>query len=545
VRVRMASCGTSPLRWLLPAVGVCLLFMAAGHRYQSNRLRSTVVSARSTFAFSPSAPGAETLASRNKRSTHSQASRKSSMPLAPPLPRGNMGGQGSPEPYVFKGMRMEPILKGLRSPAVVQAVRDPANRKWIDPSKSLKFAAEEELDQPLFGHSDVLKYCSRQLNHQCKAKPNGAPEVTELQTLASIACQSAMQEVREKAAARAPYAHSQASRTMVLAEKDADDSAVRQLLGVKGAAQTDNIWKIRLQLMKPVTWVPLIWGVVCGAAASGNYHAVWSGAPLEVCIEDVGKSLGCMLLAGPLLTGYTQTINDWYDREIDAINEPYRPIPSGAIKENEVIAQIWALLLGGVGLAYGLDQWAGHDFPMVTALSIGGSFISYIYSAPPLKLKQSGWAGNYALGSSYIALPWWCGQAMFGTLNAPVIVLSMLYSIAGLGIAIVNDFKSIEGDRQLGLQSLPVAFGVDTAKWICAGSIDVTQLGVAAYLYSIGETNYANILMGLILPQIFLQNKYLLKDPIKYDVQYQASAQPFFVFGILDTALAMGHHVFN
>ncbi len=31
-------------------------------------------------------------------------------------------------------------------------------------------------------------------------------------------------------------------------------------------------------------------------------------------------------------------------------------------------------------------------------------------AAPPLKLKQSGWAGNYALGSSYIALPWWAGQ---------------------------------------------------------------------------------------------------------------------------------------
>lgn len=32
------------------------------------------------------------------------------------------------------------------------------------------------------------------------------------------------------------------------------------------------------------------------------------------------------------------------------------------------------------------------------------------FAAPPLKLKQSGWAGNYALGSSYIALPWWAGQ---------------------------------------------------------------------------------------------------------------------------------------
>ncbi len=221
-----------------------------------------------------------------------------------------------------------------------------------------------------------------------------------------------------------------------------------------------------------------------------------------------------MMMSGPLLTGYTQTINDWYDREIDAINEPYRPIPSGEqgykgtqrrawqaslvwfgfkgppfcrgvvphppsrgamrqpsrskrwrycqglvlavaqhqeaprgsvcfvfrggcslqcllplgspptsslspgsppaasgrISERDVIAQIWVLLLGGLGVAYGLDKWAGHETPTLLILAIFGSFISYIYSAPPLKLKQSGWAGNYALGSSYIALPWWAGQ---------------------------------------------------------------------------------------------------------------------------------------
>jgi 4-hydroxybenzoate polyprenyltransferase len=53
-----------------------------------------------------------------------------------------------------------------------------------------------------------------------------------------------------------------------------------------------------------------------------------------------------------------------------------------------------------------------------------------------------------------------------------------------LGIAIVNDFKSIEGDRAMGLQSLPVAFGIDTAKWICVGSIDVTQLSVAGECFT-------------------------------------------------------------
>ena len=62
-------------------------------------------------------------------------------------------------------------------------------------------------------------------------------------------------------------------------------------------------------------------GVLCGAAASGQF--TWTP-------DNVAKSIVCMIMSGPLLTGYTQTINDYYDRELDAINEPYRPIPSGA-----------------------------------------------------------------------------------------------------------------------------------------------------------------------------------------------------------------------
>ena len=159
---------------------------------------------------------------------------------------------------------------------------------------------------------------------------------------------------------------------------DVGTDTARQLLGMKDAASDEDIplWKIRLQLTKPVTWVPLVWGVACGAAASGNFHwwnpltigqvraqrlaspvcararnphgrvvalpararacAQAGHIPLNVAAEDVAKAIGCMILSGPLLTGYTQTMNDWYDRDIDAINEPYRPIPSGKIKPGEV-----------------------------------------------------------------------------------------------------------------------------------------------------------------------------------------------------------------
>ena len=276
------------------------------------------------------------------------------------------------------------------------------------------------------------------------------------------------------------------------------------------------------------------------------------------------------------MCGFTQTINDWFDRDLDAINEPYaksqatllalatrplcakpthprclcclgsyRPIPSGAISPGEVYFQIGALLVGGGALAYSLDNWAGNDWPVITAVASFGAFMAYIYSAPPLKLKAEGWLGTYALGSSYIALPWWCGHAMFdaGTIGWQEVVLTILYSIAGLGIAIVNDFKSIEGDKALGMNSLPVAFGIDKAKWICVASIDVTQLGVAAFLYAIGETTFAAVLFGLVLPQMFSQISFL-QDPVANDVKYQAAAQPFLVFGILTTALAVGHHTF-
>ena len=306
----------------------------------------------------------------------------------------------------------------------------------------------------------------------------------------------------------------------------------KQLLGIKGASETSSLWKLRIQLMKPITWIPLIWGVICGAAASGNF--TWT-------LSNILASLACMLMSGPLLAGFTQTINDFFDKEIDAINEPNRPIPSGAISLKQVKVQIWVLLLLGLLVAYLLDLYAKHQFPSVFLLALGGSFVSYIYSAPPLKLKQNGWLGNYALGASYIALPWWAGQALFGKLTPITAILTLAYSLSGLGIAVINDFKSVEGDKKLGLNSLPVIFGIKSASRISAALIDIFQLAMVIVLISIGQNLASVILVLLVIPQITFQDMWLLRDPLKYDVKYQASAQPFLITGMLITALAIGH----
>ncbi|MCY7407968.1 MAG: UbiA family prenyltransferase, partial [Alkalinema sp. CAN_BIN05] len=208
-----------------------------------------------------------------------------------------------------------------------------------------------------------------------------------------------------------------------------------------------------------------------------------------------------------------------------------------------VQAQFWVLLFAGNAVAGLLDLWAGHTFPTLLLMSLGGSLVSYIYSAPPLKLKQNGWLGNYALGASYIALPWWAGHALFGQLNWTIVILTLFYSLAGLGIAIVNDFKSVEGDRAMGLDSLPVMFGIQKASWICVLMIDVFQALMAAYLISVHQNLYATILILFIIPQITFQDMYFLRDPIKNDVKYQASAQPFLVLGMLVTGIALGHSV--
>ena len=120
-------------------------------------------------------------------------------------------------------------------------------------------------------------------------------------------------------------------------------------------------------------------------------------------------------------------------------------------------------------------------------------------------------------------------------------MLTLAYSLAGLGIAVINDFKSVEGDKALGLQSLPVVFGIKNASFISAGMIDIFQLAMVIVLIFIGQNLASVVLMLLIIPQITFQDIWLLRDPLKFDVKYQASAQPFLILGMLVTALAIGH----
>ena len=94
--------------------------------------------------------------------------------------------------------------------------------------------------------------------------------------------------------------------------------------------------------------------------------------------------------------------------------------PVTTCKGKDVASQSGLLLISGWALALFLDNLRGHTFPTMFAITLFGSFTSYAYSAPPLKLKANGWQGTYVLGVCYTALPWWAGQALFGKLTLEV-----------------------------------------------------------------------------------------------------------------------------
>lgn len=278
-----------------------------------------------------------------------------------------------------------------------------------------------------------------------------------------------------------------------------------------------------LELLKPITWFPPMWAFLCGAVSAGPSL---QSQPL-VLIAGV-------VLVGPLVCGGSQIVNDWFDRHVDSINEPNRPIPSGRVPGRwglyyavlwTVLALAWSVLLG----------------PWVAVATLLGLFLAWGYSAPPLRFKQNGWYGNLAVGLSYEGLAWVCGAAVMlgGQLPAaPVLLLALLYSIGAHGIMTLNDFKSIEGDRRIGIRSLPAQFGADTAARLACVVMAVSQLVVIALLLYWGKPLYAlGIALSLALQGLAMRR--LLSDPLGLAPWYNGTGVTLYVLGMLLSAFAV------
>lgn len=274
------------------------------------------------------------------------------------------------------------------------------------------------------------------------------------------------------------------------------------------------------ELLKPITWFPPVWAFACGTVASGQSLS-----------ENWLLILLGLVLTGPLVCASSQAVNDWFDRHVDAINEPQRPIPSGRMPGRwglgiaifwTVLSLAWATLMGPWGFA-------------ACALAIT---LSWAYSMPPVRLKNNGWFGNAACALSYEGLAWLTGAAvMLGGAwpTYDTICLALLYSVGAHGIMTLNDFKAIEGDRQMGVASLPVQLGAQGAARVACWMMWLPQVAVAALLWSWALPWHALAVLALSLMQWPLMATFL-KNPVDKALQMSAFGVPLFVSGMMVSA---------
>jgi chlorophyll synthase len=277
-----------------------------------------------------------------------------------------------------------------------------------------------------------------------------------------------------------------------------------------------------LRLIKPITWFPPMWAYLCGTvssgvAMSGNWALVLLG----------------IILAGPIVCGMSQAANDWCDRHVDAINEPDRPIPSGRIPGSwglwiAVAMSVLSLMVGAM-----LGFWG-------FIATVVGVLAAWAYSVEPIRLKRSGWWGPGLVGLSYETLPWITGAVVLSA-GAPdwrIVLIGVLYGIGAHGILTLNDFKALEGDRQMGVNSLPVTLGPKMAATVACWIMAIPQVVVIFLLVQWDRPVQGLIIAGLLLAQFWAMSV-MMRDPKGKAPWYNGTGVLFYISGMMVAAVAL------
>ncbi len=282
------------------------------------------------------------------------------------------------------------------------------------------------------------------------------------------------------------------------------------------------VWTAYVELLKPITWFPPMWAFGCGVISSG-----------QSIVDRWPFAVAGILLAGPLVCGTSQVVNDWFDRHVDAINEPHRPIPSGRAPGQTALyfAIVWTVV--SICVAALLGVW-------VLIAGIVGLALAWAYSAPPARLKQNGWFGNAAVGICYGGLPWFAAAAVMigGLPSSEILWMALLYSIGAHGIMTLNDFKAIDGDRIMGIRSLPVQLGAQSAARLACAVMAVPQVIVMGLLVSWQQTATAGIVGALLVVQLVLMQRFV-KAPVERATWFSGFGVTLYVLGMLACAFAI------
>ena len=274
-----------------------------------------------------------------------------------------------------------------------------------------------------------------------------------------------------------------------------------------------------LELIKPVTWFPPMWAFLCGVVSVGALNS-----------NNIILILSGLLLAGPLVCGMSQAVNDWCDRHVDAINQPERPIPSGRVSAG------WGFFTGIIMSATSI-LFAYYLGSLIFFATIIGVLAAWLYSLEPIRLKRSAIFGPGVVAICYEGLPWFTGAAIF-TISLPnkeVLIVLSLYALGAHGIMTMNDFKATKGDKLLGINSLPVILGRKPATLVACLIMLFPQLIVISLFYFWGSLILALTLAVCVLLQS-LSMIFLIRDPEKNTPFFNMTGVLLYIAGMMLSA---------
>jgi 4-hydroxybenzoate polyprenyltransferase len=219
--------------------------------------------------------------------------------------------------------------------------------------------------------------------------------------------------------------------------------------------------KVYADFARPFTLLPPALGVVSGAVTAwGSGHA----KPPVTWSLFVPVIFGALMAAA--LNAASNAINQIYDLNIDRVNKPKRPLPSGAMSMGEA----WAFTIASFVVAWILAWLAAPEgrrecFWIVVFTSV----LVWAYSAPPFRTKRHGLWANVTIaiprGLLLKVAGWSTVKTIFG---AEPWYIGAVFGLFVLGASSTKDFADIEGDSADGCQTLPILYGVRKAAWMIA-----------------------------------------------------------------------------
>ncbi len=212
--------------------------------------------------------------------------------------------------------------------------------------------------------------------------------------------------------------------------------------------------KTYLELARPFTLLaPLIGFLSAGVMA-------WYARESMEGLWQIWGNILLGALAAASLNAASNAINQIYDLEIDRINKPARPLPSGRIS----LKQAWVFTLICYALTFFLAFMVNMSFVVIVLLT---TLITYAYSGPPFRTKRFGVLANFTIaiprGCLLVVAGW---SAVASPLDSEPWLVGLVMGLYILGAATTKDFSDMEGDRRYGCMTLPIRYGIRASAWM-------------------------------------------------------------------------------